>query len=248
MLEIKELEVSSADRKILKDINLAIPAGEVHALLGHNGCGKTTLMMAIMGYPAYDINRGEIAFSGKSINELGVTERANLGIGILHQHPPKIKGVKLRQIIDFAIGKKIQPAEVIAELIEKFQMEPFIDREINLAFSGGELKRSELFQLLITQPKFAMIDEPDSGVDLENIKVIGTMVNELFAYKCSERIANKRSGLIITHTGDILDYVPIDRAHVMLDGRIICSGNPRAILNQIRLHGYESCADCFETC
>ena len=244
ILEIKGLCVEVEGQEILHDLDLTIPDGEVHALLGPNGSGKTTLMMAIIGYPEYEITKGQILFDGEDITALDITERARLGIGVSQQRPPTIAGVKLRQILDFVVANAPQRAQEIDELVRAFQMEPFLERDVNSGLSGGEIKRSELFQLLATRPRFVMMDEPDSGVDLEAMSVIGEMANELLARNHAIRPRERRAGLIITHTGHILDYVHADKAHVMLDGYIGCSGNPRIILDQIREYGYQECVRC----
>jgi len=244
VLEIKDLCVEVDGQELLHDIHLTIPDGEVHALLGPNGSGKTTLMMAIIGYPEYEITKGQILFNGQDIAELDITERARLGIGVSQQRPPTIAGVKLRQILDFVIANAPQRGPNIDDLVRAFQMEPFLERDINAGLSGGEIKRSELFQLLVTRPRFVMMDEPDSGVDLETINVIGDMTNELLARNHAIRPKERRTGLIITHTGHILDYVHADKAHVMLEGYIGCSGNPHILLDQIHRCGYKECIRC----
>jgi len=244
ILEVKHLCVEVDGREILHDVDLIIPDGEVHALLGPNGSGKTTLMMTIIGYPEYRVTKGQILFHGQDIAALDITERARLGIGVAQQRPPTIAGVKLRQILDFVIANAPQRAGEIAELARALQMEPLLERDINAGLSGGEIKRSELFQLLITHPRFVMMDEPDSGVDLEAMSIVGRMTNELLAKNHATRPKERRAGLMITHTGNILDYVRADRAHVMLDGYIGCSGNPYILLDQIRERGYEECTPC----
>jgi len=244
ILEIKNLCVEVDGQELLHDVNLTILDGEVHALLGPNGSGKTTLMMALIGYPEYEITRGQVLFDGQDIAALDITERARLGIGVSQQRPPTIAGVKLRQILDFIVAHAPQRAQEIDELVGAFQMEPFLERDVNAGFSGGEIKRSELFQLLATRPRFVMMDEPDSGVDLEAMNVIGHMTNELLTRNHATRPKERKAGLIITHTGHILDYVHADKAHVMLDGYIGCSGNPHILLDQIRECGYEECVRC----
>ena len=200
ILEVKDLCVEIDGRKLLHGINLTIPEGEVHALLGPNGCGKTTLVMTIIGYSEYKVTRGQILFNGEDITGLGITERARLGIGISQQRPPTIAGVKLRQILDYVVTNAPQRAQEIDDLARAFQMEPFLERAVNAGLSGGEIKRSELLQLLVTRPRFAMMDEPDSGVDLEALSLVGNMVNALLSEE-PDRPAKRRAGLIITHTG-----------------------------------------------
>ena len=243
ILEVKDLCVEIDGQKIIRDLDLTVPDGEVHVLLGPNGSGKTTLLMTIMGYPEYKISKGQILFIGEDITELDITERTRLGVGISQQRPPTIVGVKLQQILDFVIENAPEGAQGIGELVSAFRMEKFLDRGINSGLSGGEIKRSELFQLLVTRPKFAMMDEPDSGVDLEALAAIGNMINALLS-KEHVRPTRRSAGLIITHTGHILDYVHVDKAHIMLDGRIGCSGNPHILLDQIRSYGYEKCFRC----
>ena len=244
ILEIKHLYVEVDGQMLLHNLDLVIPEGDIHALLGPNGSGKTTLMMTVIGYPEYKVTGGQIIFNGEDITELGITERASLGIGVSQQRPPTITGVKLRQILNHAIAKAPQRAQEIDDLVRAFQMEPFLERDINAGLSGGEIKRSELFQLLVTRPKFVMLDEPDSGVDLEAMNVVGHITNELLARNHATRPKERRAGLVITHTGNILNYVHADKAHVMLDGYIGCSGNPHILLDQIRKCGYEECVQC----
>ncbi len=244
VLEVENLCVEVDGQMLLHDLDLTIPDGEVHALLGPNGSGKTTLMMTIIGYPEYRVTQGRILFDGQDVAELDITERARLGIGVSQQRPPTIAGVKLRQIVDFVVANAPQRAREIDELARAFQMRPFLERDVNAGLSGGEIKRSELFQLLAIHPRFVMMDEPDSGVDLEAMSLIGEMTNELLARNHATRPKERRAGLIITHTGNILDHVHADRAHVMIEGCIGCSGNPHILLDQIRKCGYEECVRC----
>lgn len=245
MLEIKNLHVKIESKEILHGINLTIPDGEVHALLGSNGSGKTTLMMTIMGYPEYEVTKGEIIINGKDILDLDITERAKLGIGISQQRPPTIKGVKLRQILDFFIESNSKRKEYIDIMVEKFNMDKFLDRDINSDLSGGEIKRSELFQVMASLPKFLMLDEPDSGIDPEQLAIIGGVINECLRIKDHRGPTIKRNtSLIITHLGNILDYVHVDCAHLLLEGSIRCNGNAMIMLNQIKKAGYEYCIRC----
>ncbi|HEC35186.1 MAG TPA: ATP-binding cassette domain-containing protein, partial [Anaerolineae bacterium] len=147
VLEVRDLCVEVDGRVLLHDLDLTIPDGEVHALLGPNGSGKTTLMMTIIGYPEYRVTKGRILFDGEDITGLGITERARLGIGVSQQRPPTIAGVKLRRILDFAVANAQQRAREIDDLARVFQMEEFLDRDVNAGLSGGEIKRTELFQL-----------------------------------------------------------------------------------------------------
>jgi Fe-S cluster assembly ATP-binding protein len=243
LLEVRNLCVEVEGQEILHDVNLTIPEGEVHALLGPNGSGKTSLMMALMGYPEYRVCRGHILFDGEDITELDLTGRARLGIGVAQQRPPTIAGVKLRRVLDYVISNAPERAQEINDLARSSRMEQFLGRAVNAGLSGGEIKRSELLQLLATRPRFAMMDEPDSGVDLESLELVGEMVNRLFS-KDPDHPAKRRAGLVITHTGHILNYVNADKAHIMLDGCIGCSGNPRIVFDRIRESGYEECVRC----
>ena len=148
ILEIKELCVAVDGKELLHQVNLIVPAGEVHALLGPNGCGKTTLIMTIMGYPQYQVTGGQIFCNGTNILDLDITQRAKLGIGLAQQRPPTMTGVKLQHLIDYVLEKNSSNPEEMNELIKSFRMEQFAGRNINAALSGGEIKRSELFQLL----------------------------------------------------------------------------------------------------
>ncbi len=242
MLEIRQLAVAVEGRKIIKDVNLTIKAGETHVLFGPNGSGKTTLLMAIMGFPKYQVTKGSIIFKGKDITRLPPDERARLGIGISFQRPPVVRGVKTRDIVSACL-KERKSEEIISQLAKKADLDDFMDREINYGFSGGEIKRSELMQLMAQKPELTLLDEPESGVDLVNIALIGELINELLEKDCPIRF-RKCMGLIITHTGHILDYVNARTGYVMCDGSIGCEGDPHEILETIKEKGYEECIKC----
>jgi Fe-S cluster assembly ATP-binding protein len=245
ILEIRELSVNIEEKKLLHNVNLTLPVGEVHALLGPNGCGKTTLLMTIMGYTQYRVTQGHIYFEQRDITDLDITRRARIGIGIAQQRPPNFSGVTLRHLTDY-FESDVERHHEVDQLANAYHLAPFLDRAINTGLSGGEIKRSELFQLLITQPKLSLIDEPDSGIDLEALVTVGHMVNTLLI-KNHDRPARRRTALIITHTGQILDYVHMDKAHIMLNGQIVCSGNPHILLEEIRRVGYEGCVQCMRS-
>jgi Fe-S cluster assembly ATP-binding protein len=198
--------------------------------------------MAIMGFPRYQVTKGSILFKGKDITKLPVDERARLGIGMSFQRPPVVRGVKTRDMLDASMGDRGDKV-TIDKLAERANMTELLDREINYGFSGGEIKRSELMQLLAQRPELTLFDEPESGVDLVNIALIGDLINELLDKNCHIR-TRKCMGLIITHTGHILDYVNARTGYVMLDGRIGCAGDPHEILATIREKGYEECVKC----
>ena len=246
ILEIKNLYVKVDGKELLRNLNLTIPNGEVHALLGQNGSGKTSLMMTIMGFSGYEVTQGQILFKGQDITELDVCERARLGIAIAQQRPPTIDGVKLRSILAYTLRNEQNPEETLSKLAKTAQMDPFLDRSINDGLSGGEIKRAELLQLLSMSPAFSMMDEPDSGVDIEALTLVGGLINKLFSPD-EKRPAKRNAGLIITHSGNILKYLNIDKAHVMYEGGIRCSGNPAIILDQISRCGYEECIRCMGT-
>ena len=242
MLEIEKLTVAIEGKEILHDINMTIKKGETHVLFGPNGSGKTTLLMAIMGFPRYQVSKGKIVFKGKDITMLPTDERARLGIGISFQRPPVVRGVKTRDMVAACL-KEQGNEETIRQLAGKADLASFLDREINYGFSGGEIKRSEMMQILAQKPELALLDEPESGVDLVNIALIGRLINELLEKNCPMH-KRKCMGLIITHTGYILDYVNARTGYVMLDGRIMCEGDPHEILETIKEKGYEECVAC----
>jgi Fe-S cluster assembly ATP-binding protein len=244
MIEIKNLTVSVAGKIILKDVNLFIKKGETVALFGPNGSGKTSLLNTIIGIPDYRVKSGKIVFRGEDITELAIDDRARLGIGMAFQRPPAVRGVKLKDVLRICMEKRGDFKEKrINEFLRELDLLDFQSRDINLGFSGGEIKRSELVQLLAQAPDFIMFDEPDSGVDLVSINLVGKVINELLE---KEKMASRRTkaGMIISHAGYILDYVNADRAYVMVNGTLLCSGNPRDILEDIKVKGYEGCITC----
>jgi len=242
MLEVKQLNVAVDGKEILQNVNLNIGDGETHVLFGPNGSGKTTLLMAIMGFPRYHVTKGSILFKGKDITKLSLDERARLGIGMSFQRPPVVREVKTRDMVAACLRERGNE-EIVSELASKANLADFLDRAINYRFSGGEIKRSEMMQLLAQRPELALLDEPESGVDLENIVLIGELINELLEKECPIRL-RRCMGLIITHTGHILDYVNARTGYVMCDGTIGCEGDPHEILKTIKEQGYEKCISC----
>jgi Fe-S cluster assembly ATP-binding protein len=240
MLEIKDLHVSVGEKEVLHDVNLRIGDGETHVLMGPNGSGKSTLLMTIMGFATYNITNGSILFGGEDVTDLPIHERAKRGMGLMFQRPPTISGLKLGKLLLATSGNK---AEEVVKYAGVMHMDRFLDRDINKGFSGGEIKRSEVLQLMIQNPSFVMLDEPESGVDLENISLIGRAIGQLLE-KDIHIVNRKKSGLVITHTGYILDYLDADKGHVMCDGEIRCHGNPREILKDIKARGYKECMEC----
>lgn len=240
--------MSVNNRPILHDVNLHIKQGEVHVLFGPNGTGKSTLIGAVMGFARYKITAGSIYFKGRNITDLSVDERARLGIGVMIQRPPTLRGLSVREMVQICGKNQVE----VEELAKKTNMVEFLPRGVNEGFSGGEIKRSELLQLMAQQPDLVMLDEPESGVDIENIAVVGQAANYILergprknGKTIKQRHADRqKSGLIITHTGHILEYVPTDIAHVMYQGTLSCSGNPQEMLACIHEKGYEECINC----
>ncbi len=238
MLKIEDLWVSIDGKEILKGVNLHIPVGEAHVLFGKNGSGKSTLLLTIMGFPRYTVTRGSIQLHGKDVTHLPTYERARLGLGLAFQRPPTIRGVRTQDILTACAGGKSYQS-----LVDQYNFAPFLAREVNYGFSGGEIKRSELLQLLVQDPDMVLLDEPESGVDLENLEVVGEIIGRLLQ-KDRRRGHREKSGLIITHTGFILNYVNADSGYILLDGKLPCQGNPREILQHLKNYGYEECARC----
>lgn len=240
MLDISDLHVEVDGTEVLHDINLHIGWGETHVLMGPNGSGKSTLLKTIMGFGGYTITSGSIVFKGQDITRMPIHERAHLGIGMMFQNPPAISGLKLGKLLTAVSRLKEDEIEALARSVNMGQ---FLNRDINVGFSGGEIKRSEVLQLKVQQPDFLMLDEPESGVDLENMNLMGREIATLL--EKDVRIVNRRrSGLIITHTGYILDYVDADQGHVIIEGQIRCHGNPREILRLVKEKGYGECLRC----
>jgi Fe-S cluster assembly ATP-binding protein len=243
MLKIQDLSVAVEGKEIIHDINMTIQNGETHVLFGPNGAGKSTLLMAIMGFPKYKVTKGSISFKGKDITSLTVDERARLGIGMSFQRPPVVRGVKTRDMVAAAL-KGRGDGDEIEKLAKSADLHDFLERDINYGFSGGEIKRSELMQLLAQKPELTLLDEPESGVDLVNIALIGKLMNDLLEKSCP--IPERHCmGLIITHTGHILDYVNARTGYVMCDGTIGCVGDPHEMLATIREKGYSECIKCY---
>jgi len=249
MLLVEDLQVELAGKIILQHIDLEIKPGETHVLFGPNGSGKTSLLMTLMGYPQYQVVAGKIVFKGVDITYAPIDERARLGIGMSYQRPPTIHGLKTRQLVQICARTEVD----VTSLAQRVNFEGFLDRDVNAGFSGGEIKRSELLQLSAQNPDLMLFDEPESGVDLENIALVGNTIAALLQKngvkdKSKSRLQLKhertKMGLIITHTGHILDYVAVDKGQVLYNGVLSCSTNPREILRCIAEIGYEECVRC----
>lgn len=224
LLSIENLHVSVDDKEILKGVNLTINAGEVHALMGRNGSGKSTLSYALMGHPNYTVTRGRIIFKGQDITELPVNERAKLGLTLAFQYPVAIPGVSVSNFLRAAVkavrGYEVPIKEFRAELKEAMDKlgvpKEFLSRYINDGFSGGEKKRLETLQLALLKPSLAVLDETDSGLDIDALKTVAEGINGL--------VSDETAILLITHYQRILNYVEPQFVHVFQDGQIVTSG------------------------
>jgi len=235
MLEIEDLWVSVGSRTVLKGVNLSIPEDEVHVLFGPNGSGKSTLIYTILGFKGYKVTKGRITFKGVDITHMPINERVKLGLGVAFQKPPVMKGVKLIDVLN-AVGKTFNRKIDVERILRDVELDSsFLRRDLNRGFSGGESKKAEVVQLLAMDPDFLILDEPDSGVDVENVERLGRII---------DRQLRGKAGLIITHQGFILKYIDVDLAHVMINGEIVCSGDPDRTLSQILSMGYGWCEKC----
>jgi Fe-S cluster assembly ATP-binding protein len=237
VLEIHDLVVSVQKKIILHNINLTIKRGENHILFGPNGSGKSSLLMAIMGNPLYHVQEGRILFLGADITHTPMHERAQRGLGIAFQRPPAVKGVKLSDLINSLSGTVNHRAR---DIIEKLHFTNFLERDINLGFSGGEIKRSEVLQLIIQDPVMALFDEPDSGVDFVNLRLLGEIINE-FLERDAVPLLREKAALFITHSGYVMDSVEIDKGHLLIDGSLRFNGDPHELFERIKSQGFMNC-------
>ncbi|WP_048078781.1 ABC transporter ATP-binding protein [Desulfurococcus mucosus] len=228
-LEIRGLSVTVGDRLVLRDVSLTVQHGELHVVMGPNGSGKSTLLASIMGLPYLKVVSGKIYFGGRDITDLPPYERARLGIALAHQNPPEVKGVKLGDVARFMLEKyRCEDSAMFSKLL---RVDPLLERDLFLGFSGGEKKRAELFLSLLQSPKLAMLDEPDSGVDIESADSIAHVI-DLLTRKGS-------SVILVTHTGLITNKLSrIDRVHILMEGRIVHSGSPDEVLPVVFKLGY----------
>ena len=241
MFEIKDLKVSIEDKEIIKGISLIIKPGEIHAVMGPNGAGKSSLAEALMGHPSMKVS-GSITLDGKELSAKPANERANAGMFLAFQNPEEIEGVKVSTFIRKAVAQKDSSAQdldamvkVHQELVqnsEKLGMgETFIGRGLNVGFSGGEKKRLEILQMMSLKPKLVILDEVDSGLDIDGIKIISQSINELND--------GKRGFLIITHYPRILKFIKPNFVHILANGKIILSGGEK-LAHEIEEKGYTS--------
>lgn len=244
ILEIKDLYVSIEDKEILKGVNLIINTNEIHAIMGPNGTGKSTLSAAIMGHPAFEVTQGEILLDGENILELETDERARAGLFLAMQYPSEIPGITNAEFMRAAINArrddddKISVMDFITKLDEKMEIlemsEEMAERYLNEGFSGGEKKRNEILQLMMIEPTFAILDEIDSGLDIDALQVVANGVNAMRGenFGC----------LIITHYQRLLNYITPDHVHIMMDGRVVKSGTAE-LAKQLEAEGYKGLSE-----
>lgn len=242
MLEIKDLKVSIENKEILKGINLSIKAGEVHAIMGPNGSGKSTLASALAGRDYFDITHGKVLYEGKDLLELAPEDRARKGIFLGFQYPVEIPGVSMVNFLRTAINEKrkylgqdpLPASEFLKLMREKKKVvdinSDLTNRSVNEGFSGGEKKKNEIFQMALLEPKLAILDETDSGLDIDALKVVANGVNKLRS--------PENATIIITHYQRLLDYIVPDFVHVLYKGRIVKSGD-KSLAKELEEHGYE---------
>ncbi|HRM24221.1 Fe-S cluster assembly ATPase SufC [Enterococcus aquimarinus] len=239
VLEIKNLHVSIEDKEILKGVNLTLKTGEIHAIMGPNGTGKSTLSAAIMGNPNYEVTEGEILLDGVNVLELEVDERARLGLFLAMQYPSEIAGITNAEFMRAAINAKrdendkISVMNFIKKLDEKMALlnmpEEMAERYLNEGFSGGEKKRNEILQLLMLEPTFAILDEIDSGLDIDALRVVAKGINEMRG--------DNFGSLIITHYQRLLNYITPDVVHIMMEGRVVMTGGAD-LAKRLEAEGY----------
>ena len=242
MLEIKDLHASVEDKEILKGLNLKVNAGEVHAIMGPNGAGKSTLASIIAGKEEYEVTDGNILLEDEDIEELAAEERAHKGIFLSFQYPIEIPGVSVTNFMKTAInetrkarGLEDMPArEMLKKIKEKSQLleidSKFLSRSLNQGFSGGEKKRNEIFQMAMLEPKVAILDETDSGLDIDALRIVANGVNKLKS--------KDNAIIVITHYQRLLDYIVPDFVHVLHDGKIVKSGD-KSLALELEEKGYD---------
>ena len=247
-LQIIDLKVNVADKEILKGVNLTISTNEVHAVMGPNGTGKSTLSQAIMGHPDYQITGGQVLLDGEDLLALDVDERARLGLFMAVQYPSEVSGITNSNLLRTAINARrpqddpLPIFDFIDRLDQKMALldmpEAMAERYVNEGFSGGEKKRNEILQMLMIEPKFALLDEIDSGLDIDALQVVAKGINSMRGQDFG--------ALIITHSQRLLNYVQPDFVHIMKDGRIIKSGGPELAL-ELEAKGYKEISSTLET-
>ena len=242
LLEIKDLQVSINDNQILKNLNLTVHQGEIHAIMGPNGSGKSTFSKVLAGHPAYSVINGDILFKGLSILDLEPEERSHLGIFLAFQYPIEIPGVSNEDFLRLAYNSKqkfynkpeVDPLEFLALINEKLNFvnmsSSFLSRNVNEGFSGGEKKRNEILQMVLLDSELSILDETDSGLDIDALKIISTGINKF--------MSPQKAIILITHYQRLLDYIQPDYVHVMQDGKIIKTGSAE-LAKELENKGYE---------
>lgn len=240
LFEIKGLKSEIEGKEILKGFDLTMKAGEVHAIMGPNGTGKSTLASSIMGHPKYEVTAGEVLLEGEDVLEMGVDERALAGLFLAMQYPSEITGVTNADFLRSAInarrgeGNEISLIKFVRQMeakMKELEMNPeFMHRYLNEGFSGGEKKRNEILQMMLLEPKLVILDEIDSGLDIDALKIVAAGVNAMRS--------EERSFLIITHYQRLLNYIKPDYVHVMMQGRIVKSGGPE-LAERLEAEGYD---------
>jgi Fe-S cluster assembly ATP-binding protein len=238
MLKIENLHVEVDGNEIVKGLDLEVGQGELHAIMGPNGSGKSTLANVLMGHPRYEVTEGSVTFEGENVLELEPDERAKLGMFLAFQYPSEVPGVSVANFLRTAVNsvreEELSPMEMYKLLQEKMavmRMDPkFAERYLNEGFSGGEKKRNEILQMLMLEPRLAIMDETDSGLDIDALQVVARGVNEMRGLDFS--------AVVITHYQRILRYIEPDRVHVMLDGRLVTSGG-KELAEDLEEKGYD---------
>jgi Fe-S cluster assembly ATP-binding protein len=236
--EIVDLHARIEEREILKGLSLTVRKGEVHALMGPNGSGKSTLANTIMGNPKYEVTGGQILLKGENLLELDTDERARKGLFLAFQYPCEVPGVRtanfLRLACNARVGRELDTMEFFDKLEQKMKLleidEKFVRRYLNEGFSGGEKKRNEILQMMMLEPEFAVLDETDSGLDIDALRIVCEGVNKLRGPQLGV--------LIITHYERMLQYITPDFVHILVDGRIVKSGGPE-LAAHLEKHGYD---------
>lgn len=239
LLKVEDLHVSVEKRELLRGINLNVEKGDIIAIMGHNASGKTTLALTLAGFPQYTVTRGRIIFNGEDITYKAIHERAKAGLAIAFQSPPAIRGIRLRDIIAISGGmnpwESKFPSDFVNGILKKVGLEPelYANRELNVGFSGGERKRSELAQIFAMKPKLIILDEIDSGVDIDSLRIVGGSLREYIE-------VNNCAAIVITHHRHILNFLRPKEVHIMSNGRIWLSGSYDELVPRIESHGYEA--------
>lgn len=233
LLELHNVDIAADDTVICHNVNLTINDGERHVLIGPNGSGKSTLLAAIMGLRPFEIVAGTARFHGEDLADMSIEDRARAGIGLAFQRPPALTGVSVTRLAQaMGAGANLEQAAEIMGL------NYLSTRDVNSGFSGGEAKRFEVMKLALQRPSLALFDEPESGVDLEQVAVVGRAISDLL--DAPNAAGHSRAALIITHTGFILDSLNTDIAHLMVDGEIVESGDASDMLERVRHEGYRN--------